>query len=190
MNAPSIDPNETIERRHADRRGRRPNRLGRRAAGGSPSAIERLADRSRHQGAQGFTLIELMIVVVIIGVIAAIAIPNFIAMQKRANEGSVKANMHTVQMSVEDFSLQNDGVYPVSAAATTMDGRTLSQVCPTNGYPRNPYTHVATVVLFNADPTLGNKGELSLNPAVPSSYIIKGNGSNGTALPLTLTSGQ
>src|SRR5260221_11715474 len=58
----------------------------------------------------------LMIVVVIIGILAAIAIPNFIAMQNRAKEGSVKANMHTFQLASEDYGVQNDGVY--AAAAT------------------------------------------------------------------------
>ncbi|MEJ2356217.1 MAG: prepilin-type N-terminal cleavage/methylation domain-containing protein, partial [candidate division WOR-3 bacterium] len=47
---------------------------------------------------EGFTLIELMVVVVIIGILSAIAIPNFVRIVNQAKEAEVKSNMHTVQL--------------------------------------------------------------------------------------------
>jgi len=135
---------------------------------------------------KGFTLIELMIVVVIIGILAAIAIPNFIAMQNRAKEGSTKANMHTLQLSSEDYGVQNDGVY-----SNLCDATHIANLLPGNF--KNPFSAAAAAYedrpTFAGDPTATTPGLVSYSDSSLTNYNIKANGKSAP-LALVLTSGQ
>src|SRR5881394_2996609 len=57
---------------------------------------------------RGFTLIELLIVVAIIAILAAIAVPNFLEAQTRSKVSRVKADMRTFATAVESYAVDNN----------------------------------------------------------------------------------
>jgi prepilin-type N-terminal cleavage/methylation domain-containing protein len=67
----------------------------------------------KHYSQRGFTLIELLVVITIIGILAAIALPNYIKAKDKAKEAEVKANCHTIQIALERYATDHSGAYPV-----------------------------------------------------------------------------
>ncbi len=120
----------------------------------------------RHR--EGWTLVEVAVVVVVIGVLAGISIPSFLRMKERAWEASTKGNAHTVQLAAEVYAIQHQGRY-------TGDVTDLQELFPSGEPLTNP---------FNGDEVVfdGSVGDLFYEQATAwEDYTIKafGRGDSG-----------
>lgn len=77
---------------------------------------------------RGFTLIELLVAVAIIAILAAIAVPNFLAAQTRSKVSRAKADLSTIRTALESYAV-DQGSYPLLAGGIGLSGalRTLTR---------------------------------------------------------------
>jgi type IV pilus assembly protein PilA len=63
------------------------------------------------QDESGFTLVELLVVMLILGILAAIAIPAFLNQREKANDADAKADVNTAQQAMETYQTDHNGSY-------------------------------------------------------------------------------
>jgi len=79
--------------------------------------VKRLVKRFMKQfryGEKGFTLIELLVVVAILGILAAVAVPNIANFIGTGTEEAAKTELHNIQLAVVAYMVDNDGDIPVT----------------------------------------------------------------------------
>lgn len=94
----------------------------------------------------GFTLVELMIVMLIIGVLASIAIPSFISAQRNAKEAALKEDLHVLRDAIDSYTIDKN------KAPQSMDD--LVQSGYLKSIPKDPMTHSTETWVTSTDDTL------------------------------------
>lgn len=88
---------------------------------------------------KAFTLIELMIVVAIIGILAAIAIPKFSDLIDKSKEGYTKGALSTLRSAVAVYYADNLGRYPADDLSSLLAGHKYINSIPVVKIPRTPH---------------------------------------------------
>ena len=111
----------------------------------------------RNRKSKGFTLIELLIVVAIIGIIAAIAIPNLLNAIDRGKQKRTMADIRSIGTAVESYAVDNND-YPVAASQAILSpliSPIYIKVMPAN----DGWSRVFQVTATTVDYTLSSNGK-------------------------------
>ena len=87
----------------------------------------------------GFTLAELMVVIVIIGLLATLVVPNVVAKLGKANTTKARADIVQIAKAVEDYVINNNGRFPDSLQALVQEDERGESYLQQTQVPKDPW---------------------------------------------------
>ncbi len=120
----------------------------------------------------GFTLVEILIVVVILGILAAIVIPQFSSASEDAKLSSLVSDLQTIRSQIQLYKLQHNNALPGAGTAVFVDAMTK-------------YTDIAGALATTQAPGSGVYGpylqQMPKNPFDDTATVTSGTGTPGAA---------
>ena len=130
---------------------------------------DRIVRRSR----KGFTLVEILIVVIILGILAAIVIPQFTSASEDARKNSTSSLLQTIRSQIELYKLQHGDKWPTTtgtAAAASWDWTGLTSTTTYGGQTFGPYMQQVPKNPFN------NRSAVEAAPSATAGFVFDATG--------------